>query len=349
MRTIFTISILFFSTFVLKAQVTDVVTGLNFPQGMAIYNNEMYIAEFGGNQISKFNLSDPNPTVEVVVTGLNGPDALVVSGNYLFIAEYYGDKISKIDLTDTNPSPITVVDIVAPQALAVKDGNLYISNFSLYKIDINAANPVLTDVVPYINDPAMGLVIKDDLLYVSGYYGKVNKIDLSVSNPTAVEVVSGLSGYLTGLEILGNNLFVAELNTSKISKIDISEVNPSPIDFLTINSPHELRQFDNYLYISLPNVGTISKIENTLGTDDVSLESISSIYPNPSNGSFIVKLNTSYASVVVNIYDLLGKTIFSENFFNKRTMQVTADLNPGIYLVKIEAEGKEAVKQLIIR
>lgn len=69
------------------AQTTDVVTGLSNPRGLAFHGNELYIAEFGANRISKIDVTDTNPVVTEVVTGINGPYDLDFKDNLLFIAE----------------------------------------------------------------------------------------------------------------------------------------------------------------------------------------------------------------------------------------------------------------------
>lgn len=50
-------TILFFVCIKINAQTTDVVTGVNVPQGIVLNGNELYIAEKDGNKVSKIDIT----------------------------------------------------------------------------------------------------------------------------------------------------------------------------------------------------------------------------------------------------------------------------------------------------
>ncbi len=68
-------------------------------------------------------------------------------------------------------------------------------------------------------------------------------------------------------------------------------------------------------------------------------------YPNPASG----RLNFSKIKAInsVTIYSLSGKQVFASNIVTK-SMDVSM-LNPGVYFIKVKAEGKEISKKLIIQ
>ncbi|MCD9583867.1 hypothetical protein [Tenacibaculum maritimum] len=55
---------------------TSVITGLNSPRALVLNGKDLYIAESGGNKISKIDITEASPTLIDVVTGLSSPTAL---------------------------------------------------------------------------------------------------------------------------------------------------------------------------------------------------------------------------------------------------------------------------------
>jgi len=72
--------------------------------------------------------------------------------------------------------------------------------------------------------------------------------------------------------------------------------------------------------------------------------SLMTIYPNPSNGIFSLKLNGDLNSAHVEVYDMLGNLILNKECLKRTTLDFT-DKSNGIYLVKIiSKKGVEAKK-----
>ena len=76
--------------------LTEVVTGVDAPNGLAFNGNDLYISEYSANKISKIDITTGSTTSTDVVTGLFGPEVLALNGNDLYIAEIPANKISKI-------------------------------------------------------------------------------------------------------------------------------------------------------------------------------------------------------------------------------------------------------------
>ncbi len=96
--------------------------------------------------------------------------------------------------------------------------------------------------------------------------------------------------------------------------------------------------------------------ENTMVKDDFimvnvvtnvnQLENLNiSIYPNPNNGRFTIKLNQNSKVEIINA---LGKILFAEEFSGKQTIDLS-QYAEGIYFVKVETEKESIVKKIIIR
>lgn len=88
----------------------------------------------------------------------------------------------------------------------------------------------------------------------------------------------------------------------------------------------------------------------TLSIEDFKFDKFS-VYPNPSNGLFNLSLSTS-EKVNVSLLDVRGRSIFNQSYssngsiFNKE-FDFNA-LTSGIYILKVESEGKKASKKIII-
>ncbi|MCO6175015.1 T9SS type A sorting domain-containing protein [Flavobacterium sp. NRK F10] len=71
------------------------------------------------------------------------------------------------------------------------------------------------------------------------------------------------------------------------------------------------------------------------------------MYPNPVSGGTLYINTSANTSKQVQVYDVLGKQVINATVSNN-TLNV-ANLNSGIYIVKITEEGKTATRKLIVR
>ncbi len=93
-----------------------------------------------------------------------------------------------------------------------------------------------------------------------------------------------------------------------------------------------------------------------LGTEDESLNSLLSIYPNPSEGTFTISLEekkVSKGSLQILIYDLAGKIQYQEsqskfNGIYQKTFEEKS-LNSGMYLIQLQTEQGVYSKKIIIK
>lgn len=73
-----------------------------------------------------------------------------------------------------------------------------------------------------------------------------------------------------------------------------------------------------------------------------------STYPNPvTNGAFFINSASSVAKEV-QIFDMLGKQVYAKNVTANESVNV-ANLNTGIYILKVIEEGKTATRKLVIK
>lgn len=110
-------------------------------------------------------------------------------------------------------------------------------------------------------------------------------------------------------------------------------------------------QFNRNPFIDLPdlaeyiwgtNVG--DNWENPLNISDSMLSEIR-IYPNPTASQFTMQAPRIHGAV--HIYDTLGRKVYMQEFSNTST--INHNLPSGIFLLKIESEGRSEVRKLIVR
>jgi len=93
--------------------------------------------------------------------------------------------------------------------------------------------------------------------------------------------------------------------------------------------------------------------ESSLSTPDTSMsfENVT-IYPNPNNGSFTLKLQSATANEIkVNIFDIRGRKIYNNTFDNNTNFKQTIELGSvqsGMYLMTVSDGSKQTTKRLII-
>jgi hypothetical protein len=98
--------------------------------------------------------------------------------------------------------------------------------------------------------------------------------------------------------------------------------------------------------IDANNCMTTEIIEVTVYTGIINAEDLTvEIYPNPTNGKFTVKMGFIADEIV--ILDALGRVVLSENV-NSDEFSFNADLQPGIYFVKIVSDSEQVLRKLII-
>jgi hypothetical protein len=89
----------------------------------------------------------------------------------------------------------------------------------------------------------------------------------------------------------------------------------------------------------------------TLAVEDNVFENFS-LFPNPNQGEFTIKLNsTSNQDIQVDVFDLRGRKVFNERFGNNSNFNQTLNLGnvqTGMYLVTISDGNRKTTKKIII-
>jgi len=96
---------------------------------------------------------------------------------------------------------------------------------------------------------------------------------------------------------------------------------------------------------------TVEVIES-LSTDDFSLDSQLSVYPNPNKGLFNVKLNGAKGgNISLSIYDVRGRRVYNKRYENSSNFNEIVNLKAvqsGLYLLRVSDGKRSASKKILI-
>ena len=97
------------------------------------------------------------------------------------------------------------------------------------------------------------------------------------------------------------------------------------------------------------NALTLPSCSFTISTLSVPQNQIAefSVFPNPVTNGFVTINTTSNAAIAVNVFDILGKQVLSKTINNNR-LEVSS-LNTGVYILKLNQNGANTTKKLVIR
>lgn len=87
----------------------------------------------------------------------------------------------------------------------------------------------------------------------------------------------------------------------------------------------------------------------SVGQNDI--ENSFSIYPNPNNGEFTIKLKSDATDIKVEVYDIRGRSIFDKMYNYNGNFEQTIKLSnvqSGMYLVKVSDGLKQVTKKIVI-
>lgn len=119
---------------------------------------------------------------------------------------------------------------------------------------------------------------------------------------------------------------------------------------ITVTPPAGVVQLQ--LAVRAYNGGTVSfdqfsVTQGTMSTNNFNAIDGLKMYPNPVSGNTLYLESTTNASKQVQVYDVLGKQVINTTV-NNNSLNV-ANLNAGVYIVKITEEGKTATRKLVVK
>ncbi len=71
------------------------------------------------------------------------------------------------------------------------------------------------------------------------------------------------------------------------------------------------------------------------------------MYPNPSSDHINIQLPSGVSKAELNVFDISGKLVLQSNIISQNQLVNVTDLSSGIYVLKIQSEGKVGSRQFI--
>lgn len=337
--------LLLFSCVTSYSQRDTITTEVNWPLGLAISGNSLFIAEADGDEISRLDITLSNAVPETFVSDLERPNFMDISGNDLYFTEFSGGKLSKIDITEPNPVPVIIFSgLDSPRNLIINGTDLYFGELStIYKVDLTQTTLSMVIVISGLNGPLTFAISGNEFYYSEYPENKISKIDLTESTPTPVTVIDGLNGPF-GVTINGSELYFAEYGSSVISIIDISLIDPSISNFDTNLSAADLLFVGSDLYVSDFINDLILKYDDVVtGVNNISsIVGEILIYPNPVRNSIYFNGITKEVHCV--IFNSSGREVKKAKIYDGKQIDVE-DLVPGIYFIQFDnGQSKKFIK-----
>lgn len=86
---------------------------------------------------------------------------------------------------------------------------------------------------------------------------------------------------------------------------------------------------------------------NPLQTEEIISTNDIIIYPNPSNGKFIIE-ETNFENGIIEIFDMFGQLIYSESNFNQRKEIDISGVAKGIYFVRVSGGTMNYTRKIVV-
>jgi len=104
-----------------------------------------------------------------------------------------------------------------------------------------------------------------------------------------------------------------------------------------------------YILLFFLNLNAFAQDKKGLAPKIDTIEGLQ-VYPNPvTNGRLYISTDQNLSSKEIDIYDMLGKKVFSVTLVNTNKEINVTNLNSGVYLIKIKENNYSVTRKLIIK
>ena len=87
---------------------------------------------------------------------------------------------------------------------------------------------------------------------------------------------------------------------------------------------------------------------NSVGLNENSSQSIS-VYPNPTQGNFVINLGNGFESGILQITNSIGQVVYAQEIDGAQTLDLNLEQANGIYVVTIFSNGEVVASTRIIK
>ncbi len=214
------------------------ITGINYPQALAVRGNKLFVANTGTNAIEEYDLATGAVINAAFVTGLNAPLGLAVSGNDLFVANGLDSGVIGRYSAATGAALNSqfVSGLYYPQSLTVSGNVLFVASASGRTVgayDIATGAAIHSSFISGLSGPYGLAVWRNKLFVADASADTVREFNVSTGNVIDGSFISN-AGYVESLAILNDSLLVSDYNAGVVSLHDVTTGALMNANFATV-------------------------------------------------------------------------------------------------------------------
>lgn len=352
-KTIFLLIILF-SAFVTKAQ------NVNIPDSN-FKNFLLSSLQFNPNQDTEISIAEANAAVGVMnCSGLNISDLTGVE-EFINISELQCDNNNLSSLNVSNNVSLTSLTCSNNQLTSINLLNninletLSLSYNQLTSLDLSLNTQIVTLFIDGILSNSIDLSNNNNLTILALRNGNLNNLDLS-NNPLLKNLFA-TNTLIDSLDVSANtNLEILVVDSCQnLTYLNVKNGNNTAIFY------YDSRVTPNLTCIEVDNVtwsnsnwtwrdaNNVFNTSCSVGLAEFKEKTNLSIYPNPTNGYVTIQLDDIPNNVVVQIKDVLGKTLLEQKVNSTNTEINVNHLPKGIYYVELINDSYKYAKKLVLQ
>jgi len=286
--------------------------------------------------------------------------------NLTFTWEQIDNEITAIPLSPNSTGGALFRSVVPnenserffPKLSTVISGNLS----TTWEVIPNVAREMNFSVTVRDNNPLGGQSSREDVQVTVANTGPFqvtsqNSAGLSYDQNETVEVTWDVAGTTAnGVNTQFVNILLSYNAGFEFTEVLAASVPNNGSQFVTMpvgtNSSIckiKIEAVDNIFYALNDGFFTIT---TNLGVNDIDLNKLVSLYPNPSQGSFHINLSDDLTiennNFNINVYDITGRRIYHHALTNSNQEIQLNKAQKGVYLVEVSNGKNKMVKKLII-
>lgn len=268
------------------------------------------------------------PVVATVTNNVTGTDVITQCGSYLWI-----DGVNYT--SSNNTATYTYVAGAANGCDSIVTLDLTIN-------DLATGTDIITNCGSYTWIDGVNYTSSNNTATFTIVGGAANGCDSLVSLDLTINAIPNVSTTTVDETITANNASASYqwLDCDNNFALIAGETSASFEATTSGNYAVQLTENGCVDTSSCVAITVIGIVENSFGSNFL-------VYPNPSNGKFTVDLGSTLDHVKIQILDLTGKIIQSEQYQNAQSIQLNMNEAPGVYLLKIESDTQRATVRLV--
>jgi hypothetical protein len=157
-----------------------------------------------------------------------------------------------------------------------------------------------------------------------------------------------LPGGVTALAIHDSKLF-AGIDLKGVYVADLNDMEWKAANEGLENETVSSFVFDkDYVFVGTYGYGVWKRpISEAVGIKEEKGIQQFQIFPNPSNGTFMISSSESIKNATITIYTIIGEKVYMDSM-NSSQKTINCKLNPGCYIIKVEENGKPLLTHKIL-